>query len=261
MKTCQDFEALLSLFSNNELAAESRAAVASHLVNCAACRQKIEDYHELKKYLFKLPTPALPENLFADFHQGVLEKISRSGATPKQRLGLIAVLYALYRRQRFVIAVATLIMLIAVPAWLTHSLRTPSQPRPNLAQLLEKRDWKDLYYALLKNETRNQLLDQPVPVHLLHNALVELAAQGKDRNMRTGLQRALARLKTRDGVSLGWAPSIQILGKVTPTGFETTRRSNRPTWRPETSAKALHRYDANALMTLRQLLLISTLKG
>jgi hypothetical protein len=262
MKTCQDFAALLSLFAHNELEAESREAVVSHLVICAACRQKVEDYHELKKYLSKLPTPELPENLFADFHQGVLEKITRGDETQRQRLGLIAVLYALYRRQRFVIAVATLVLLMALPTWLMHERNSRSAPRSSLTQLLEKRDWTELYYAMLDGDLRTRLLNEPVPVTLLHTALNELLhAQRENLRFRTGLQQVLSKIKTPEGNSFSLSRSVRILGKVSATGFEPARRSARMVWNPEITLRALTRVEASQTLTMRELFLQTNLEG
>jgi len=260
MKTCRDFESLLSLFSNNELAAEPRAAVASHLVNCAACRQKIEDYHELKKYLFKLPTPELPENLFADFHQGVLDKIARSKAIQNQRLGFFAIVYALYRRQRFIIAVTTLLMLIALPTWLAHHRNSRSAPRSSLTQLLERRDWTGLYYAMLDGNSRIRLLNEPVPAQLLNAALAELIkTQRDDKKIRLGLQQILSKIKTREGNVLSLRRSVQILGRISATGYEPAPRSKQSIWNPENSLLVLQRIDQNKAVTINTLLLGNSL--
>jgi hypothetical protein len=254
MKTCQDFEALLSLFSNNELAAETREAVAAHLAACAACRQKVEDYHELKKYSSRLPAPELPENLFADFHQGVLAKIVRSDETQRQRLGLMAIFYALHRRQRLVIAIATLVMLLALPRWLARDTEFRSAPPSALAQLLEKRDWMGLYYAMRDGDSRTRLFHEPVPVHLLHTALNELLhAQRENLRLRAGLQQVLSKIKTPEGNSFGLRRSIRILGKISRTGFEPAVHSARIAWNPETTLLALARAEANQTMTLREL--------
>jgi len=262
MNTCHNFEALLSLFSHNELDPETREVVASHLVICAACRQKIEGYREIKNYLSKLPMPELPENLFADFHQGVLEKISRRDETPQQRLGLIAILYALYRRQRFVIAVATLVVLMALPTWLAHERNSRLAPRSSLTQLLEKRDWTELYYAMLDGDARTRLLNEPVPANLLHTALNELwHAQRENLRLRTGLQQILFTIKTLEGSSFSLSRSVQILGKINATGFEPARRSARIFWNPENALLALTRVEANRTMTMRELFLQTNTEG
>jgi len=262
MKTCQDFEALLSLFSNNELAAVPRAAVAGHLAACAACRQKVEDYHELKKYSSRLPAPELPANLFADFHPGVLEKIARHDDTQRQRLGLIAILYTLQRRWRLVIAIATLVALLALPRWLAYAPAFRSAPRSSLAQLLEKRDWTGLYYAMLNSDSRTMLFHEPVPVHLLHAALNELShAQLENLRLRTGLQQILAKVKTPEGNSFRLRRSIQILGKISGTGFEPAMRSARIVWNPEITLRALAQAEADQTITLRELFLQTNLEG
>jgi len=255
MKTCQDFESLLSLFSNNELAAEAREAVALHLVTCAACRQKVEDYHELKKYLSRLPAPELPENLFADFHQGVLEKITHRDKTQRQRLGLIAVLYALYRRQRFLIAVATLVLMMAITTWLTHERNSRSMPRSSLTQLLEKRDWTELYYAMNNNDSLTNLLDEPVSAQLLQSALKKLMkAQQQNPRMRLALKQVLSRIKTPGGNFLSLGRSVRILGKISARGYESAPRPKRNTWNPENSLLALQQIEANETITMRKLL-------
>jgi hypothetical protein len=262
MKTCQDFEALLSLFSNNELEVVPRAAVAAHLVACAACRQKVEDYHELKKYSSRLPAPELPANLFADFHQGVLEKIARHDETQRQRLGQIALLYMLQRRWRLAIAIATLVVLLALPRWLTYAPVFRSAPGSSLAQLLEKRDWTGLYYAMRDGDSRTRLFHEPVPVNLLHAALNELLhAQRENLRLRTGLQQILSKIKTPEGNSFRLSRSIQILGRVSGTGFEPVLRSAEIVWNPEIALHALTHAGDNQTMTLRELFLQTYLEG
>lgn len=258
MKNCQNTETLLSLFANHELEAESREAVASHLVICTACRQKTERYREIKNYLSKLPAPELPENLFADFHRGVADKISRRDETLKQRLGLVALLYAFYRRQRLVIAVMTFVLMLALPTWLTHERNHRSTPCLSLTQLLEKRDWTGLYYAMLNGDSRMRLLNEPVPVNLVHSAFKELMnAQRENPRLRVGLQQVLSKIKTPAGNSFCLSHSAQILGKISATGFEPARRSARIVWNPESVLLASAQVVADQTITLRELFLLN----
>lgn len=251
MKNCPNFEPLLSLFANRELEPETREAVASHLATCAACRQKVEGFREIKMYLAKLPAPDLPENLFADFSQGVADKILHRDETLKQRLGLVALLYALYRRQRLVIAVAALVLLLALPTWLAQERHSHSA---SLAQLLEKRDWTGLYYAMLNSDSRMRLLNEPIPVSLAHSALNELMnAQRENPKLRAGLQQVLSKIKTPAGNSFRLSHSAQILGKISASGFEPARRSARIVWNPESVLFASAQAVTGQTITMRAL--------
>jgi len=256
MNSCRDFESLLSLFAGNDLDIEQRANVAAHLTTCSACRQKVTEYEQITNHLSKLASPTLPETLFADFHEEIRNKITSGEKTQKQMFGIIAVIHAFYRRRRLVIATATLIMMMAVPMLLTRYFHSPQESSSNLTQLLEKRDWMGLYYAMLDSKSRTNFLDEPVAAQLLYSALDELMkVQRQDPKIRLGLQHALSKIKTRDGKSLGLGRSAQILGKITSTGYESAMRLSRTSWDPEISLLALRQIDKNKKMKLRELFL------
>lgn len=260
--TCQDFAALLSLFAADELDAEQSVNVAAHLSTCAECRQKATEYKQLTVHLTKLTPPILPEAFFDDFQAGVKKKIAGVEGAQQQMAGWLVMAHALYRRRRLAMAIATLLLLLLIPTWLTHDRRLITPPQSNLAQLLEQRDWMGLYYALRNSELRTRLLNDPVPVQLLHTALAELLkAQHQDPKIRLGLQQVLAKIKTREGVSLGLGRSVQILGAITATGYATAIPSRQITWNPEMSLLALAQIDANKTMTIHQLLLTTKLEG
>ncbi|MCG3119190.1 MAG: hypothetical protein ALAOOOJD_01535 [bacterium] len=262
---CHDFAALLSLFAAGELTAKQSASVAAHLSACAACRQKVAAYEQLSAHLTKLAPPTLPEGFFDDFHAGVKKKIaSVEGAQQQQQqmAGWLVMVHALYRRRRLAIAIVTLLLLLSIPTWLTHDRRFMAPPPSNLTQLLEQRDWMGLYYAMRNSELRTSLLNEPVPVQLLHTALAELLkAQHQDPKIRLGLQQVLAKIKTREGISLGLGRSAQILGAITATGYATAIPSRQIVWNPEMSLLALTQVDANKTMTIHQLLLTTNLEG
>jgi hypothetical protein len=262
MKSCRDFESLLSLFAGGELEAGQAAQIAAHLETCAACRQKAVAYKQLASHLSTMGSPALPDNLFNDFYDGVREKIAANAQVRNRMFELLAVIHALHRRRRFALAAAAVVILITVPILLTQRFRTPPQPRTALIQLLEERDWPALYSAILDRETGSSLLNEPVPVGLLRSALIELVqVQSQDRLVRAGLAQVLATVKTREDTPLGLGRSAQILGKVTVKGFELTTRKNRIAWNPEKSLQILLRSGAGQTMTIRELLLKTTAKG
>jgi hypothetical protein len=262
MKSCQDFESLLSLFAGGELEAEQAARVNAHLETCTECRQKVAAYERLTKHLAVIKPAALPANFFDDFHGGVLEKIAAGTQARNRMFELFAVIHALYRRRRFAFAVAAFIIMITVPVLLTQRFRSLPQSRTDLIQLLEKRNWPALYSAILNRETGGSLLNEPVPVELLKSALIELVqAQSQDRLVRAGLAQVLATVKTREDTPLGLGRSAQILGKVTAKGYELTTRKNRVVWNPETSLQILLRSGGSQTMTIRELLLKTTTKG
>ncbi|MGH7451602.1 MAG: hypothetical protein ACRENG_09680, partial [bacterium] len=201
-------------------------------------------------------------NLFNDFYDGVGEKIAANAQARNRTFALFAVIHTLYRRRRFALAVAALVMLITVPVLLTQRFRSLPQPRTVLIQLLEERNWPALYSAIIDRETGSSLLNEPVPVELLRSALIELVqAQSQDRLVRAGLAQVLATVKTREDMPLGLGRSAQILGKVTAKGYELTTRKNRIVWNPETSLQILLRSGAGQTMTIRELLLKTTTKG
>lgn len=254
--SCHNLEFLLSAFVNHDLAASSRENVVAHLANCAACRQKVEEYRAIKNHLSTVPTLVLPENLFADFQQGVIERITRQTPRQNQQLGIIAFLYVLYRRHRFLVSAVSLILLLAIPKWLTHQHRTPTARRLPLAQMLEKRDWTNLYYAMLDGDSQMRLLNEPVPVNLVHSAFNELMnAQRENPKLRAGLQQVLSKIKTPAGNSFRLSHSAQILGKISATGFEPATRSARIVWNPESVLLASAQIVAGQNITLRELFL------
>ncbi|MGH7595767.1 MAG: anti-sigma factor family protein [bacterium] len=262
MKSCRDFESLLSLFAGNELEVEQSAQIVAHLERCAACRQKVSAYKQLASHLSEMDSPALPDKLFEGFYEGVVDKIAASSKAQSRWLGLVAIMHAYFRRRRLAFAVAALFIMIIVPILLTQRFRTPSQSRTALMQLLEERNWPGLYSAILDRETGGRLLNEPVPVELLRAALIELVqAQSQDRFVRAGLARILAKVKTRGGTPLGLGRSAQILGKVTVNGFELATRKNRIVWNPEASLQILLRSNAGQTMTIQELLLQTTQKG
>jgi hypothetical protein len=265
MKPCRDFESLLSLFAGGELEVEQTAQVAqvaSHLETCAACREKVAAYKQLASHLSTIDSVSLPDKLFEGFYEGVVDKIAAGNKAQSRLLGVVAIVHAYFRRRRFAFAVATLAIMITVPVLLTQYFRSTPQPRTALIQLLEERDWPALCYAMLDRESGHRLLDEPVPIELLHAALVEFVRmQSQDRLVRAGLARILGKVKTSEDASLGLCRSAQILGKITVKGFELTTRKNRVVWNPEASLQVLLRRGANQTMTIRELLLKTTDQG
>ena len=60
MKTCEEYEALISDFLDGELSAEDRAEVAEHLASCPACQQYFDDLvamHDAFDQIEEVPVP------------------------------------------------------------------------------------------------------------------------------------------------------------------------------------------------------------
>jgi anti-sigma factor RsiW len=174
MKSCRDFESLLSLFASGELEVEQTAQVAAHLERCAACRQKVSAYKQLASHLSAMGSLALPDNLFENFYIGVRQKITAGARARSRALGLVALLHALHRRRRLAwMALALVVMITGSTLLWTQRFQPASQSPNSLTQLLEKRKWAELYYALRNSESKLRLLDEPVSAKLLQTALTE----------------------------------------------------------------------------------------
>lgn len=73
MKTCEEYEALISDFLDGELSAEDRAEVAEHLASCPACQQYFDDLvamHDAFDQIGDVPVPeGFTEQLMARVHE------------------------------------------------------------------------------------------------------------------------------------------------------------------------------------------------
>lgn len=257
MKACQNLENLLSLFAAGELETEQTAQVAAHLETCAACRQQVAAYKILVSHFSAMRSPALPDTLFDDFYEGVREKIAADAQARSRALGLVAFLHALHRHQRLAWATLALIVMITGSALLlTQRFQPAPQPRSSLAQLLEKREWAGLYYAMRNRESKLRLLDEPVSTKLLQTALAELVvAQRNDRKLHEGLERILLSLPIPPGGVSRLGRSAQILGKITTAGYQSAMTARPLPANPEALLQTLQKASSNETATIRELLL------
>jgi hypothetical protein len=257
MKSCRDFENLLSLFAGGELEAEQTAQVAAHLETCAACRQKVSAYKQLTSHLSEMDSPALPDKLFKDFYDGVREKIAADARARSRTLGLVALLHVLHRHRRLAwVASAFVVVIIGSALLLTQRFQPISQSPNSLTQLLEKREWGGLYHAMRNNEMKLRFLDEPVSAKLLQTALTELVVeQRKDRKLREGLERILPGLPIPQGRISRLGRSARILGKITAVGYESAMASRRIRSNPEVLLQTLLKTNMNETVTIRELLL------
>ena len=256
IKPCRDFESLLSLFAGGELEIEQTAQVAAHLETCAACGQKVSAYKQLASQLSLMGSPALPDRLFNDFYAGVREKISTDAQTRSRVLGLVALLHALHRRQHLAWGALAFVVILcgSVLLW-TQRFQPASQSNRSLTQLLEKREWAGLYYALRNSESKLRLLDEPVPAKLLRTALTELViAQRKDRKLREGLDRVLMSMPMPPGKISRFNRSAQLLGKITAAGYQAAMTTSLAQNNPERLLQNLLKASTNETVTLRELL-------
>lgn len=73
MKTCEEYEALISDFLDGELSAEDRAEVAEHLASCPACQQYFDDLvaiHDAFDQIGEVPVPeGFAEQVMARVHE------------------------------------------------------------------------------------------------------------------------------------------------------------------------------------------------
>lgn len=257
MKSCRDFESLLSLFAGGELEAEQTAQVAAHVETCAACRQKVSTYKQLASHLAAMGHPIIPDILFENFYDGVREKITADIQTRSRALGLVALLHALHRHRRLAgMALAFVVVIAGSTLLWTKRFQATSQSHHSLTQLLEQREWNDLYYAMRKNETKLRLLDEPVPVKLLQTALTELVvAQRKDRKLREGFERILTSLPISPGKISKRVRSPQILGKITAAGYQSSLMTGPAQSDPALLLQNLLQTGAGETVTLRELFL------
>lgn len=257
MKSCRDFENLLTLFAGGELEVEQTAQVTAHLETCMACREKVAAYKKLTSHLSTLGSPALPDNLFENFYVGVREKITADMQARSRALGLVALLRALHRHRHLAWMAVALVVMIAGSALLwTQRFQPTSQSHPSLTQLLEKREWDGLYHAMRKNETKLRLLDEPVSAKLLQTALTELViAQKKDHKLREGLERILMSMPITQGRIPKLGRSVQLLGKITAEGYQSAMTVRPVQSDPEALLQSLLQTGTSETVTLRELLL------
>ena len=71
MRTCEEYEALISAFIDGELAEEERGALMEHMASCPACQQYFDDQIAIHDALESLEAPPAP----AGFAERVMSRV------------------------------------------------------------------------------------------------------------------------------------------------------------------------------------------
>lgn len=80
---CENLQFNLSVYLDDILTKEERAAVDEHLPQCPLCRQKLSDFQMICRDLRILPRPSLPEDLRRSVRSRVAEQIKTASREPK----------------------------------------------------------------------------------------------------------------------------------------------------------------------------------
>ncbi|NUO82929.1 zf-HC2 domain-containing protein, partial [candidate division KSB1 bacterium] len=160
MKTCREFEALLSSYAKEELNVIQSGRVAAHIARCAHCRREVETYRRLAEQMRNLPAPILPEQALQEFSRAVSARIAQPRTASRSRaFALLSPSLPPQWRYGWV-AVATLALVLVLGILYAPFERT-GKPTALLAPLLQARAWDKLYYGLVQKETRKLLLHEP----------------------------------------------------------------------------------------------------
>jgi hypothetical protein len=73
----------LSVYADDILTTQERAAVDEHLPQCPLCRQKLSDFQTIRNDLRILPRAAMPNDLLGSLRNRVAEEIKTAGQQPK----------------------------------------------------------------------------------------------------------------------------------------------------------------------------------
>lgn len=227
MNSCREFEPWLSLYANAELEAGQAGALEKHLAGCANCRREVASYQQLSQQMAQLQPPAIPENVFSDFHAGVAGKITRGESWRMRVVALIAVIASFYSRRRTVVWTVFVGLILAGVFTTNYFERATAPVRPTLAELLQNRDWPGLYYELSSPLARATRLHEPVPAGLLLAVLHELReAAGQDRRLRAGLEQILSQVPSLKHKATGGAQSANRIGVIAADGVRILKRNN-----------------------------------
>ncbi|MGI8641629.1 MAG: anti-sigma factor family protein [Pyrinomonadaceae bacterium] len=72
---CENLQLNLSVYLDDILTGEERAAVDEHLARCPLCRQKLADFQALRRDLRVLPRPEMPNDLMASVRNRVAQEV------------------------------------------------------------------------------------------------------------------------------------------------------------------------------------------
>jgi hypothetical protein len=79
---CESLQFNLSLYADDILTEDERAAADRHLVQCPLCRQKLDDYAAIRQSLRRVTQPAIPKDLLASVKQSMRAELEP--ATPRR---------------------------------------------------------------------------------------------------------------------------------------------------------------------------------
>lgn len=79
---CENLQFNLSIYFDDVLTNEDRAAVEEHLPHCPLCRQKLAEFQSLRNDLRVLSRPALPNNLLVSIRSRISEEIKSNKSEP-----------------------------------------------------------------------------------------------------------------------------------------------------------------------------------
>lgn len=76
MVDCETLQFELPLYLDSELSTEDRASIDAHLVRCPLCRQKLDEFKQLRVSFSQLSRPQIPVDILASVRSAVAAKIS-----------------------------------------------------------------------------------------------------------------------------------------------------------------------------------------
>lgn len=255
MNSCREFEPLLSLYANAELEAEQAGALAKHLADCPNCRREVASYQKLSRHMAQLHPPAIPENVFLDFHTGVVDKIARGESWRMRIVALVAVVATYYSRRRTMVWASLLVLILAGTFTASYFARMAAPIQPTLTELLQNRDWAGLYYELSSPLSRTARLHEPVPAGLLLTVLRELReAAGQDRRLRAGLEQILSQVPLLKDKAIGSPPSVNRIGVIAADGVRILKRNNSSSESMTPVERSLSKIHPHKEITLNELI-------
>ena len=82
MKTCEEYESLISDFLDGELSAEDRARVAEHLASCPACQQYFDDLVAMHDAFDRIEEVPVPDG----FTERVMARVRETPQTEEKKI-------------------------------------------------------------------------------------------------------------------------------------------------------------------------------
>lgn len=76
MVDCETLQFELPLYLDSELSTDDRASIDAHLVRCPLCRQKLDEFKQLRVSFSQLSRPQIPVDILSSVRSAVAAKIS-----------------------------------------------------------------------------------------------------------------------------------------------------------------------------------------